>query len=174
MIYELRVYHCVPGRLPDLLKRFDTITLPLWEKHRIRQAGFWTTMVGVLLAIAPLSAGMIVMWVVQGRLTWPIAFFMISPPGALGMSAFGPDTLSTALRQTPAELRWLSAGVAVGALIHLVLAGWLWNRAKRWFPRMIGRERLQGWAPFTRIPLAQSLQLPLGMRMGAASLLVIL
>jgi hypothetical protein len=46
MIYELRIYHCVPGRLPDLLKRFDTITLPLWEKHAIRQAGFWTTLVG--------------------------------------------------------------------------------------------------------------------------------
>ena len=46
MIYELRVYHCVPGRLPDLLKRFDTITLPLWEKHGIHQAGFWTTLVG--------------------------------------------------------------------------------------------------------------------------------
>src|SRR5689334_25216318 len=46
MIYELRVYHCVPGRLPDLLKRFDTITLKLWDKHGIRQAGFWTTLVG--------------------------------------------------------------------------------------------------------------------------------
>jgi hypothetical protein len=46
MIYELRVYHCVPGRLPDLIKRFDTITLRLWEKHGIRQAGFWTTLVG--------------------------------------------------------------------------------------------------------------------------------
>ena len=46
MIYELRVYHCVPGRLPDLIKRFDTITLPLWEKYRIRQAGFWTVAIG--------------------------------------------------------------------------------------------------------------------------------
>jgi hypothetical protein len=46
MIYELRIYHCVPGRLPDLMKRFDTITLPLWEKHAIRQAGFWTNLVG--------------------------------------------------------------------------------------------------------------------------------
>jgi hypothetical protein len=46
MIYELRIYHCLPGRLPDLLKRFDTITLPLWEKYRIRQAGFWTVAIG--------------------------------------------------------------------------------------------------------------------------------
>jgi len=46
MLYELRVYECVPGRLPDLLKRFDTITLKIWERHGIRQAGFWTTVVG--------------------------------------------------------------------------------------------------------------------------------
>jgi hypothetical protein len=46
MIHELRVYHCVPGRLPALLKRFETITLGLWEKHGIRQAGFWTVLVG--------------------------------------------------------------------------------------------------------------------------------
>ena len=46
MIYELRVYRCVPGRLPALLKRFETITLDLWKKHGIRQAGFWTVLVG--------------------------------------------------------------------------------------------------------------------------------
>jgi hypothetical protein len=46
MIYEMRVYRCVTGRLPALLKRFETITLGIWEKHGIRQAGFWTTLVG--------------------------------------------------------------------------------------------------------------------------------
>jgi hypothetical protein len=46
MLYELRVYHCVPGRLPDLLRRFADITLKLWDKHGIRQAGFFTTVVG--------------------------------------------------------------------------------------------------------------------------------
>jgi len=46
MIYESRVYRCVPGRLPALLKRFETITLNLWEKHGIRQAGFFTTLIG--------------------------------------------------------------------------------------------------------------------------------
>ena len=29
MIYELRIYECVPGKLPDLNKRFSTITLKL-------------------------------------------------------------------------------------------------------------------------------------------------
>ena len=46
MIYETRVYRCLPGRLPALLKRFETITLKLWEKHGIKQAGFFTTLVG--------------------------------------------------------------------------------------------------------------------------------
>jgi NIPSNAP len=46
MLYELRVYYAIPGRLPALLKRFDTITLKIWERHGIRQAGFWTVAVG--------------------------------------------------------------------------------------------------------------------------------
>ncbi len=46
MIHELRIYECVPGKLPALNNRFETITLKLWEKHGIRQAGFWTTLIG--------------------------------------------------------------------------------------------------------------------------------
>lgn len=46
MIHELRIYHCLPGRLPALLKRFETVTLDLWKKHGIRQAGFWTVAIG--------------------------------------------------------------------------------------------------------------------------------
>ena len=46
MIYELRIYHCIPGRLPALLNRFETITLKLWERHGIKQAGFWTVGIG--------------------------------------------------------------------------------------------------------------------------------
>jgi hypothetical protein len=46
MIHELRIYHCVPGRLPALNARFSNVTLELWDKHGIRQAGFWTTIIG--------------------------------------------------------------------------------------------------------------------------------
>jgi hypothetical protein len=46
MIYELRIYHAVPGRLPALISRFQNSTLPIWQKHGIRQAGFWTTLIG--------------------------------------------------------------------------------------------------------------------------------
>lgn len=46
MIYELRVYRCLPGRLPALLKRFESVTLKLWEKHGIRPTAFLTTLIG--------------------------------------------------------------------------------------------------------------------------------
>ena len=46
MIYELRVYRTIPGRMPNLLARFQNVTLKVWERHGIRQAGFWTTLVG--------------------------------------------------------------------------------------------------------------------------------
>ena len=32
--------------MPDLLKRFETITIKLWQKYGIRQAGFWTVAIG--------------------------------------------------------------------------------------------------------------------------------
>jgi NIPSNAP len=46
MIYELRTYIAMPGRLADLIARFENRTLRIWEKHGIRQAGFWTTAIG--------------------------------------------------------------------------------------------------------------------------------
>lgn len=46
MLYELRIYHCSPGRMHDLLKRFETITLDIWKKHGIRQVGFWNVVIG--------------------------------------------------------------------------------------------------------------------------------
>ena len=46
MIYELRIYHAVPGRLPAIVNRFETITLGIFERFGIRQAGFWTTLIG--------------------------------------------------------------------------------------------------------------------------------
>lgn len=46
MLHELRIYRCLPGRLPNLLARFETVTLAIWARHGIRQAGFWTTVIG--------------------------------------------------------------------------------------------------------------------------------
>jgi NIPSNAP protein len=44
--YEQRIYTCVPGKLPALLSRFENHTLKIWESHGIKQAGFWTVLVG--------------------------------------------------------------------------------------------------------------------------------
>ena len=46
MIYELRVYRVLPGRMPAMLKRFETKTLAIWERMGLRQVGFWTTVIG--------------------------------------------------------------------------------------------------------------------------------
>jgi hypothetical protein len=46
MLYELRVYHCAPGKLAALNRRFEEVTLKLWKKFDIQPIGFWTVAVG--------------------------------------------------------------------------------------------------------------------------------
>lgn len=46
MIYELRTYTAMPGRLPDLNRRFAEITLGFFERHGIKVIGFWTNELG--------------------------------------------------------------------------------------------------------------------------------
>ena len=46
MLYELRTYSAMPGRLPDLHKRFAEITLGYFKKHGIQVVGFWTNELG--------------------------------------------------------------------------------------------------------------------------------
>jgi len=46
MIYEMRVYSCVPGKMPALLERFETTTLQIWQRIGLRPSGFFTTLVG--------------------------------------------------------------------------------------------------------------------------------
>src|SRR5947207_6482807 len=46
MIYELRVYHPMPGKMPALLQRFGEHTLRIWKRMGVRLVGFWTTLVG--------------------------------------------------------------------------------------------------------------------------------
>jgi hypothetical protein len=46
MIYELRIYHAAPGKLPALNHRFSTHTLKFWEHYGIRQVGFWSPLIG--------------------------------------------------------------------------------------------------------------------------------
>ena len=46
MIYELRIYRVMNGRMADLLRRFEHQTLPIMARHGFLQVGFWTTIVG--------------------------------------------------------------------------------------------------------------------------------
>jgi hypothetical protein len=46
MIHEMRTYHCLPGRLPDVVARFRDVTLSLFSRHGIRPLHFWTVVVG--------------------------------------------------------------------------------------------------------------------------------
>ncbi len=46
MIYELRTYTAIPGRMPELHKRFAEITLGFFQKHGIQTVGFWTNELG--------------------------------------------------------------------------------------------------------------------------------
>ena len=46
MIYELRTYEVVPGRMPALHQRFEQTTLALFAKHGIKVVGFWTSDIG--------------------------------------------------------------------------------------------------------------------------------
>jgi hypothetical protein len=41
-VYELRVYHAPPGKLPELLARFRDHTVKLFERHGMKSVAYWT------------------------------------------------------------------------------------------------------------------------------------
>jgi hypothetical protein len=46
MIYELRVYDTIPGKLPALVERFTDHTIGYFQKHGIKVIGLWTDAIG--------------------------------------------------------------------------------------------------------------------------------
>jgi len=46
MIYELRIYKILPGRMPNIQQRFANVTTKFFKKHGIEVVGFWDTVVG--------------------------------------------------------------------------------------------------------------------------------
>jgi len=40
-VYELRMYHTVPGRLTALVNRFRDYTVPIFAKHDMHAIGYW-------------------------------------------------------------------------------------------------------------------------------------
>lgn len=47
MLYELRIYETVPGRIGALNARFQNVTLRLFERHGIRAVAFWEDLIGL-------------------------------------------------------------------------------------------------------------------------------
>lgn len=41
-VYELRVYHAPPGKLPELLTRFREHTIKIFDRHGIKSVAYWT------------------------------------------------------------------------------------------------------------------------------------
>jgi hypothetical protein len=41
MVYELRTYTAAPGKMPELQKRFRDHTMQLFEKHGMKNIGYW-------------------------------------------------------------------------------------------------------------------------------------
>jgi NIPSNAP protein len=46
MIYEYRAYYVMPGRMPDIQRRFADVTMRLFGKHGIKVVGFWESVIG--------------------------------------------------------------------------------------------------------------------------------
>ena len=46
MLYEYRAYYVMPGRMPDIQRRFAEVTMKLFQKHGVRVVGFWDTVIG--------------------------------------------------------------------------------------------------------------------------------
>ncbi len=46
MIYEYRVYEAAPGKLEALNARFRNHTLEIFERHGIKNVGYWTANAG--------------------------------------------------------------------------------------------------------------------------------
>ena len=41
-VYELRIYHVVPGKLDELLARFRDHTMKIFERHGMKNVAYWT------------------------------------------------------------------------------------------------------------------------------------
>jgi NIPSNAP len=41
-VYELRVYHVMPGKLDALLARFRDYTMKIFERHGMKSVAYWT------------------------------------------------------------------------------------------------------------------------------------
>ena len=78
MIYEMRVYRCVPGRLPALLKRFETALFPRAVPADLRSlAGALGCALAEDVTSAQLALGQAQRNLVQARVTAQLALIRL-------------------------------------------------------------------------------------------------
>jgi hypothetical protein len=46
VIYEMRTYEAMPGKMPDIHREFSNLVTKVFEKHEFRPVGFWTESIG--------------------------------------------------------------------------------------------------------------------------------
>ena len=46
MVYELRIYYMHPGKMKNILDRFENVTMALFERHGIKVTDFWVSAQG--------------------------------------------------------------------------------------------------------------------------------
>jgi heme-degrading monooxygenase HmoA len=46
MIYEMRTYEALPGKLPNVIARFANVTDRLFKQYGFRAIGYWTEAIG--------------------------------------------------------------------------------------------------------------------------------
>src|SRR4029077_10597000 len=44
VVYELRIYHAVPGKIENLVARFRDHTMKLFANHGIKSVAYWTAL----------------------------------------------------------------------------------------------------------------------------------
>ena len=94
MIYELRVYDVIPGKLPILNERFAKITMGYFKKYGMKVVGFWTDEIGT-----------------SNRLTYMLAFDDLAHR----------DKAWTAFKADPERLKAFAETEKDGALVSRVI-----------------------------------------------------
>jgi ABC-type Na+ efflux pump permease subunit len=102
-----------------------------------RTAGIYTGVFGFLLTMAPLFLSGLVGIVERGESGWFLLPATISPPVALGVSAFSANDLVN-LRGHPGEVRLALFGCLASVSFYGCLAWRLWLGACRRFSRAVG------------------------------------
>jgi ABC-type Na+ efflux pump permease subunit len=104
-----------------------------------RAAGVGTGLVGFAVAGLPVVAALLLLlWLGDPGEVVGVPLLFVSPPAAMGASAFTAQDLATWSRHARLVVP-SSAAIAVSAVVLAVLGRRFWRGACWWFPRRVGR-----------------------------------